>query len=148
LSAAQSEWGVLVADGVKRPASVVVAAVLVFVAGAIDIISGAYLLVQPDAPEIEATFGGPDGVRGVAIGSIVVGAILLVLAYGVFRGNWVARMIVTVLEALSLISSLFLAVAYLGTAVGEWLGVFISAIILILLWSRAAAAYFGKTARS
>ena len=136
------------ADGVKRPTSVVVAAVLVFVAGAIDIISGAVLLVQPDAPEIEATFGGAEGVRGVAIGSIVLGAILVVLAYGVFRGNWIARMIVTVLEALSLISSLFLAVAYLGTAVGEWLGVFISALILILLWSRVAAPYFGRTARS
>ena len=131
------------ADGVKRPASVVVAAVLVFVAGAIDIISGAILLVQPNAPEIEATFGGPEGVRGVAIG-----AILVVLAYGVFRGNWIARMIVTVFEALSLISSLFLAVAYLGTAVGEWIGVVISALILILLWSRVAAPYFRRTARS
>ena len=138
----------LVADGVKRPASVIVAAVLVFVAGAIDIISGAILLVQPDAPEIEATFGGPEGVRGVAIGSIVIGAILVVLAYGVFRGNWIARMIVTVFEALSLISSLFLAVAYLGTAVGEWIGVVISALILILLWSRVAAPYFRRTARS
>jgi len=143
LSTAQSEWGVLVADGVKRPTSVVVAAVLVFVAGAIDIISGAILLVQPNAPEIEATFGGPEGVRGVAIG-----AILVVLAYGVFRGNWIARMIVTVFEALSLISSLFLAVAYLGTAVGEWIGVVISALILILLWSRVAAPYFRRTARS
>ena len=134
------------AEGVKRPASIVVAAVLVFVAGAIDIISGVILLVQPDAPEIEATFGGAEGVRGVAIGSIVIGAIVLVLAYGVFRGNWVARMIVTVLEAFSLISSLFLAVAYLGTAVGEWLGVFISAVILILLWSRVAGPYFRKDA--
>jgi hypothetical protein len=132
---------------VSRPASVVVAAALVFVAGAIDIISGVILLVQPDAPEIAATFGGPDGARGIAIGSIVIGAVLVVLAYGVFRGNWIARMVVTVLEALSLISSLFLAVAYLGTAVGEWLGVFISALILILLWSRVASPYFSKTAQ-
>jgi hypothetical protein len=133
-------------DGVKRPGGVSVAAVLVLLAGAIDIISGVILLVQPDAPEIDVTFAGRVGVDGIAIGSIVIGAILVILALGVWRGSQAARMIVTVLEAFSLISSLFLAVAYLGTAVGEWAGVAISAVILILLWTKDAAAYFRRTA--
>ena len=133
------------ADGVRRPGGVTVAAVLVLAAGAIDIISGVILLVQPDAPEIAATFGGRGGVTGVAIGSIVIGAILVILALGVWRGNSASRMIVTVLEAFSLISSLFLAVAYLGTAVGEWIGVLISAVILILLWTKQSSAYFSRS---
>ena len=51
-------------------------------------------------------------------------------------------MIVTVLQALSLIQSLFLAVANLGNPVGEWASVLVSAIVLILLWTRPASAYF------
>jgi K+ transporter len=129
------------AEAVGRPAAVAVAAVLVLVAGAIDVISGVLLLLQPDVPEIAATFGA-----GVAIGSIVVGAILVIAAYGVWRGNSIARMVVTVLEAFSLIGSLFLAVAYLGTAVGEWIGVAFSAVILILLWTKDTSAYFRRAA--
>ena len=77
-----------------------------------------------------------------AIGSILLGVVVLALCFGIWLGRWVARMIVTVLQALSLIQSLFLAVANLGNPVGEWASVLVSAIVLILLWTRPASAYF------
>lgn len=132
-------------DGVKRPVSVSVVAVLVLLAGALDIISAVILMLQPDDAVSDAAFGGRTGALSAAIGSIVVGAILVILALGLWRGSWVARIIVTVLEVLSLIGSLFLAVAYLGTPVGEWLGLVASAIILILLWTHRASAFFNKS---
>lgn len=132
-------------DGVKRPVSVSIVAVLVLLAGALDIISAVILMLQPDDTVAETAFGGPTGATSTAIGSIVVGAILVILALGLWRGSWVARIIVTVLEALSLIGSLFLAVAYIGIPVGEWLGVAASAIILILLWTHQASAFFNKS---
>ena len=47
-------------------------------------------------------------------------------------------MIVTVVEALSIIGSFFLAFAYLSGAIGEWIGIVVSIIVLILLWTRRA----------
>jgi len=55
-----------------------------------------------------------------------------------------ARMIITVVEVLSIIGSLFLAFAYLGTAVGEWAGIVVSLIVLLLLWTRRASAFFNS----
>jgi len=136
--------GWAMADGVKRPVSVSVVAVLVLLAGALDIISAVILMLQLDNAGVDAAFGGRTGATTAAIGSIVVGAILVILALGLWRGSWVARIIVTVLEVLSLIGSLFLAVAYLGTPVGEWLGLVASAVILILLWTHQASAFFYK----
>ena len=133
------------ADGVKRPGGVTIVAVLAGIAGALDVISGVILLFEANNDDVAARFGGTGGLMSAAIGSIIVGAIVLVLSVGLWRGNQAARMIVTVLQVLSLIGSLFLAVAYLGNPVGEWIGVAVSAALLILLWTRSASAYFQRS---
>ena len=132
------------AAAVKRPIVVSIVAVVAFISGVYDIISGILLIFQANDPEVNAAFGGSAGVLGASIGSMVLGAIVVALSFGLWVGNWVARMIVTVVKALSLIKSLFLAVAWLGNPVGEWANVALSAIVLILLWTRPASAYFNS----
>ncbi|WP_448006037.1 DUF7144 family membrane protein [Agromyces bauzanensis] len=130
------------AEAAVRPIGVAIVAVLAFVSGVIDIISGILLIFQGDDPDVTAAFGGSGGLLAAAIGSMVLGLIVVILSFGLWLGRWISRMIVTVLQILSLIGSLFMAVAYLGNPVGEWASVLVSAIVLILLWTRPASAYF------
>jgi hypothetical protein len=50
----------------------------------------------------------------------------------------------TRVQLLSIVGSLFVAVAYreTSTAVAEWVGIAISALVLILLWTPKASAFF------
>ena len=130
------------APTVQRPIGVAIVALLAGLSGVVDVITGILLMFEGGNPEIAEAFGGPNGVLAASIGSILLGVIVLSLSFGIWLGRWVARMIVTVLEALSLIQSLFLAVANLGNPVGEWASVFFSALVMILLWTRPSSAYF------
>ena len=129
-------------EAAGRPIGVAIVAVLAFISGVIDIITGILLIFQGDDPDTTAALGGSGGLFTVAIGSMVLGLVVVVLSFGIWLGRWISRMIVTVLQVFSLIGSLFLAVAYLGNPVGEWASVVVSAIVLILLWTRSASAYF------
>lgn len=131
----------------KRPVTITLIGGLAFIAGAIDMISGVLLFFRLPNEEIVANFGGSGGLITAAIGSIVVGLVTAVLAGGLLRGSWVARMVITVLQVLSIIGSLFLAVAYIGdpTVVGEWLGIVVSVVLLILLWTPKASRFFNAS---
>lgn len=138
------------AEAVARPVGITIVSVLAFISGVIDIITGILSIFDADNPDVNAAFGGSGGLFASSIGSMILGLIVVVLSFGLWLGQWVARMIITVVQALSLIHSLFLAVAYLGNPVGEWASVFVSAIVLILLWTRPASAFFnarGATAQ-
>ena len=130
------------AEAVHRPITVAIVAVLAGLSGVVDVITGILLMFEGSNPEVADALGGSGGVLWASIGSILLGVVVLALSFGIWLGRWVARMIVTVLQALSLIQSLFLAVAYLGNPVGEWASVLVSAIVLILLWTRPASAFF------
>lgn len=130
------------AEAVDRPVVVTVVSILAFISGVIDIIAGILSIFEADNPAVNAALGGPGGLFASSIGSMILGLIVVSLSFGIWLGYWWARMIVTVVQALSLIHSLFLAVAYLGNPVGEWASVLVSAIVLILLWTRPASAYF------
>lgn len=132
------------AEAVDRPVVVTVVSILAFISGVIDIIAGILSIFEADNPAVNAALGGPGGLFASSIGSMILGLIVVSLSFGIWLGYWWARMIVTVVQALSLIHSLFLAVAYLGNPVGEWASVLVSAIVLILLWTRPASAYFNS----
>ena len=72
------------------------------------------------------------------------------LQCGLLRGSVPARLIVTVLQVLSILGSLFLAVAYIGDAsvIGEWLGLAVSVVLLILLWTPKASRFFTGSSQS
>ncbi|GAA1061933.1 hypothetical protein [Agromyces bracchium] len=128
----------------SRPVTITIIGVLAFIAGAIDMISGVVLFFLLAVPEVVDGFGGTGQLITAAIASIIVGLITAVLAGGLLRGSQPARLIVTVLQVISIIGSLFLAVAYLGIPVGEWIGLAISAVVVILLWTPKASAFFTR----
>ncbi|WP_353814936.1 hypothetical protein [Agromyces sp. SYSU T00266] len=128
----------------SRPVTITIIGVLAFIAGAIDMISGVVLFFLLAVPEVVDGFGGTGQLITAAIASIVVGLITAVLAGGLLRGSQPARLIVTVLQVISIIGSLFLAVAYLGIPVGEWIGLAVSALVVILLWTPKASAFFTR----
>ena len=130
------------AEAGARPITVAIVAVLAFLSGVIDIIAGILSIFEADNPDVNAALGGSGGAFTSSIGSMILGLIVVILSFGLWLGYAWARMIVTVVQALSLIHSLFLAVAYLGNPVGEWASVLVSAIVLILLWTRPASAFF------
>ncbi|HEY6799878.1 MAG TPA: hypothetical protein VI121_04495 [Agromyces sp.] len=133
-------------DAVHRPIGVAIVAVVAFLSGVIDIISGIVLIFRGNDPEVSAALAGSGGVLAASIGSMVLGLIVVVLAFGLWLGHAVSQMVVTVLQALSLIQSLFLAVAALGEPTWEWASIVISAVVMILLWTPSAKAYFnGQT---
>ncbi|MGW9631546.1 hypothetical protein ACWGST_12660 [Agromyces sp. NPDC055520] len=131
-------------DQAVRPMGVTVVAILAWISGALDIVSGVILLFQAGVESVADGLGGTGGLYVAAIGSIVLGLIVVALAAGLLSGNWVARMVITVVEVFSIIGSLFLAFAYLGGAVGEWLGIVVSLVVLFLLWGHKSSVFFGS----
>lgn len=131
-------------DQAARPAGVTIVAILAMIAGALDIVSGTILLFQAGVTSVVDGLGGTGTLYVAAIGSIVLGLVVIVLATGLLRGNAVARLVITVVEVLSIIGSLFLAFAYLGAAVGEWLGIVVSLVVVLLLWTHRASVFFGS----
>jgi hypothetical protein len=132
----------------SRPVTITLIGALAFLAGLIDLISGVLLFFLLPNDDVVANFGGTGGLIAAAIASIVVGLVTAVLAGGLLRGSIPARLIVTVLQVLSIIGSLFMAVAYIGdpTVVGEWLGLVVSIVLVILLWTPKATRFFERPA--
>ncbi|GAA2036499.1 hypothetical protein GCM10009819_21380 [Agromyces tropicus] len=130
-----SEQGI---EGVQRPAAVTVVAALVWVNAALDLVAGVVFLI--------AAAGDVDGNRStwVIMGSIslVLGAIAAVVALGLMRGNAVARIAITVIEAFSIIASAAAAVANPETVPNEIVSALIALAILLLVWSRESTRYF------
>jgi hypothetical protein len=129
-----------------RPTTVTIIGVLAYIAGLLDMVSGVILFFLLPNEDVVDSFGGSGPLITAAIGSIVVGLIVVVVAGGLLRGSQTSRLIVTVLQVLSLIGSLFLAVAWreTATATDEWIGIAVSALVLILLWTPKASAFFTK----
>jgi hypothetical protein len=130
----------------RRPATITIIGVLAYIAGLLDMISGVILFFLLPNEDVVDQFGGTGPMITAAIASIVVGLIVVVVAGGLLRGSQTSRLIVTVLQVLSLIGSLFLAVAWreTATATDEWIGIAVSALVLILLWTPKASAFFTK----
>jgi hypothetical protein len=129
-----------------RPTTVTIIGVLAYIAGLLDMVSGVILFFLLPNEDVVDSFGGSGPLIAAAIGSIVIGLIVVVVAGGLLRGSQTSRLIVTVLQVLSLIGSLFLAVAWreTATATDEWIGIAVSALVLILLWTPKASAFFTK----
>ncbi|GAA4381427.1 DUF7144 family membrane protein [Agromyces bauzanensis] len=128
--------------GPKRPLGVTIVAALAIVSGVFDIIGGIVLLtMQSDATAAER-FGGAGLLIVVAVMSIVLGAIVLVVAWGLLRGDAVSRIAATVLQVISLAGSIWSGIAAPATLSTEILSSLLAIAILFLLWSGEATRYF------
>ena len=126
----------------RRPGGVTLVAVLAWISGALDIVGGVLLLFMQNDPEMQRAFGGSAGLLTTAIVGILFGVIVVAVANGLLRGRNIARLIVTVVQVLSITAGIFTSIAAPTLISTELVGVIIAVIVLILLWTRSASAYF------
>ena len=129
-------------NSVARPVGVTVVAVLAWISGLLDIIGGTLLLFQTSVASTVEQFGGASQLIASALLEILIGVVVVVVAIGLLRGNAASRIVITIFQILSIIASVFFAIAYPAGAIGEYFSIAIAAIVLILLWTRRAGSYF------
>ena len=91
----------------RRPIGVTIVAVLLFVTGIIGVIAGIGGLVagvNGTSAVVEGTAVNNYGVAILGGWLLLSGILSIVLAFGILRGNRVARIIVTILQILNLVS--------------------------------------------
>jgi hypothetical protein len=128
--------------GPKRPLGVTIVAALAIISGVFDVIGGIVLLVMQSDPAVVDRFGGAGLLLTLAIGSILLGVAMLLIAFGLLRGNATARIAATVVQLFSLASSIWIGVMQPSTLATEILSALLALAILLLLWSGEATRYF------
>lgn len=118
----------------RRPGGVVLIAVLAWIGAIAQIFSGVVLLTGA----VSVT-GMPTQTAWVAI---IVGVISFLVAFFLFSGSGVARVLVTISFLLSLASAIFAMIAHPGNLVGPIISAALAVIGLILLYTKAANDYF------
>lgn len=118
-----------------RPGGVTLVAVIAWISGAVNIIAGVLLLI--------ASLMAPDALWFGLI-QLALGIITIVVSIGLLRGNAGARLLVTIVFVLNLISALF--VVFFQQA-QVWSGVVSGILVvigLVLLWTRPATEFFRR----
>jgi hypothetical protein len=127
---------------IARPGGVTLVAVLTWISGLLDIIGGSLLLFQTSVQATVDQFGGPSQLIASALLTILIGVVVIVVAIGLLRGNNASRVVITIFQILSIVGSVFLAIAYPAGAIGEYFSIAVAAIVLILLWTGRASSFF------
>ncbi|WP_448811110.1 DUF7144 family membrane protein [Agromyces bauzanensis] len=127
---------------IQRPGGVTFVAVLTMISGALDILGGTILLFQTSIASTVEQFGGASQLILAALAGILIGVVVILVAVGLLRGRNGARIVVTIFEALSIMLSVFLAIAYPASAIGEYIGIVFSVAILVMLWTPRANEFF------
>ena len=129
-------------SSIDRPGGVTLVAVLAMISGVLDIIGGSLLLFQTSAEATVEQLGGESQLIASALFMILVGVVVIVVAIGLLRGNNASRIIITIFQMISIIGSVFLAIAYPPGAIAEYFSIAVAVIVLFLLWTRRASAFF------
>ena len=128
---------------VRRPWGVSLLVALVIIAGILQIISGVITLVVYNEPGVVIVNTSGATVPALAIAVIVFGVIYLLVARGLANGNNVARLIVAVLSVLNIASGIWAVIVHTGALEsGGWSSIVFGVIILVLLYSPKANAFF------
>ena len=137
----------MTASPVKRPGGVTFLGVLVVISGILYVISGLLALVAyagSGGTSTDLTSNQRTVILVIGIVILLVGVIELAVARGLFRGSNGARLIVAIVNVLTIVAGLFAAFQsgnQRGTSVGQ---VVIAIIVLALLYSPKANEFFGR----
>ena len=129
---------------IARPGGVTLVAILTWLSGLVEVYNGSVLLFQRDEPATIERFGGESTLILIAVVTLLVGVALLVIGVGLLRGSNPARVAATIVEGLAIIGSAFLAVAYPAGVIVEIVSIAIALIVIALLWTRRANAFFRR----
>lgn len=126
----------------RRPSGVTLIAVLAYLSGAVNLVGGVLLLTQSGVPAVVDAFGDRGLLFTSAIIGILVGLVTFAVAGGLLRGNTAARAIITVVQVLGVLGGLWWLFASPGNTPADAIGVLLGILVLLLLWSRRANAFF------
>ena len=111
----------------------------VTIIGAVIVIEGILLLLGG----ILGLFTGQDGVPIlVPIITGIIGLVYVLVARGLFRGSGGARLLVGILTLISLVIGVWTLLFYSGIRIQGLIQALIAVIILMVLWSPKAKAFF------
>lgn len=120
----------------QRPGGVVLIAVLAWIGAALQIISGILVLTRVLSP---------DGVGTEAAWvAIIVGVISFIVAFFLFSGSNLARILVTISFALSLLTAIFAIIANPANLVAPILSGLVAIVGIALLYTKRANEFFRR----
>jgi len=125
----------------RRPGGVTFVAILTWIGGFFDVLAGALVLLFGTDPDLAEAAGGGAALTTVAIVSIIIGVVAIAVAAGLLSGRRLARIVVAIVEVLSIAGSVWVIVAT-PTAIAEYFSIAFGVLILVLLFSPKANAYF------
>lgn len=120
----------------QRPGGVVLIAVLAWIGAALQIISGILVLTRVLSPNGVGT--------EAAWVAIVVGVISFIVAFFLFSGSNVARILVTISFALSLLTAIFAILAHPANLVPPLISGLVAVIGIALLYTKRASEFFRR----
>lgn len=131
------------ADTVQRPRGVTVVVVLTYLSGILSILGGLLVILVSRSGSAQAQLGAGSGVLLAAgIVSIVIGVVTILVARGLRHGRRSARLIVTVVMALQIITSVVALFTGASQALSLIVQIIVSAVVIALLWSGSAKPFF------
>jgi hypothetical protein len=118
----------------QRPGGVVLIAVLAWIGAAAQILSGILVLTRVLSPE---------GVGAEAAWiAIIVGVVSFLVAFFLFSGSNIARILVTISFVLSLLTAIFALISHPANFVAPIISALVAVIGIALLYTRRANDYF------
>ncbi|QAY73042.1 hypothetical protein ET445_06465 [Agromyces protaetiae] len=125
----------------RRPPGVTLVAVLVWLGALFDVLAGLLLLIVPQDPDVVEALGGTALVVTFGVGSLLLGVIAAIVGVGLWVGNPIARIAVTVVEVVGLALSILLV--FLGANIwNEAISALIAIAIIWLIWTPDASRFF------
>ena len=127
----------------RRPGLVTLLVVLVVIGGILSVIGGIALIFLKDNPDVVVETGSSGVGLWAGIGTIIVGLIYLAVAKGLSNGNGFSRLIVAIVSLLSIVGGFWVGITQVGNgALSGWSSVFWGVVILLILYSPKANAFF------
>lgn len=120
----------------QRPGGVVLIAVLAWIGAALQIISGILVLTRVLSPNGVGT--------EAAWVAIVVGVISFIVAFFLFSGSNLARILVTISFALSLLTAIVAIIANPANLVAPIISGLVAVIGIVLLYTNRANEFFRR----
>ena len=128
-----------------RPGGVTVVAVLTWLSGAINLITGLLLLFQLANEEMVAQFGGPGLLITFAVAVMILGLVVLIVAGGLFRGSNGARVVSAIFQVLSIVGAILLSVGAPSLLWTTVLSIVVSIAVIVLLFTGRANRFFASS---
>lgn len=123
---------------VPRPLGVTLVAILLFISGAVGIVGGILGLIgagSMSSATVEGTVLDSSGIAVLAGFLLAIAVLNLLFAFGILRGSRTARMIVTILQVLAIVSAV-VGLITSGTEIWHAIyNVLMPILIISLLWT-------------